>query len=84
MKRTGRKQEWSIALFCTGLIFLFPPLLSIYNVPHVIFGLPVTYVVLYSIWALLIIAITYGVRRKPRPTRSDHSQFSLKNRQGDT
>ncbi len=83
MKRTGRKQEWSIALFCAGLIFLFPPILSIYNVSDVIFGLPVAYVVLYGIWGLLIVAIALGVRRKIRFDRSGHTGLSMKKPQDD-
>ncbi len=64
MKRTGRKREWSIALFSAGLVFLLPPILSIYNSPEVIFGLPAAYIVLYGFWGLLILAMAYGTRRK--------------------
>jgi len=65
MKRTGRKREWSIALFCAGLLFFFPPILSIFDKPVLVFGLPLAYIVLYGFWALVIIAIAYGARRGP-------------------
>lgn len=64
MKRSGRKKEWSVALFCGGLLFLFPPILSIFDKPTFVWGLPVAYVVLYGFWGLVIAAVAYGARRK--------------------
>lgn len=64
MRRTGRKKEWSVALFCGGLLFLLPPVLTIFDVPFFVSGLPVAYVVLYGFWGLVIAAIAYGARRK--------------------
>lgn len=83
MKRTGRKKEWTIALFCGGLLFLFPPLLTIFDKADFIFGLPVSYVVLYGFWAFVIAAVAYGARRKPQDDASDKPPVPLKNHQDD-
>ena len=65
MKRSGRKAEWSVALFCAALLFFLPPILSIFDKPDFVFGLPLTYVVLYGVWGLVIAAVAYGARQKP-------------------
>jgi hypothetical protein len=79
MKRTGRKKEWSIALFCAGLIFVFPPILSIYNNPDLVFGLPITYLILYGGWGVLILAMAFGARRKINYEGNAEQQPLLKN-----
>jgi hypothetical protein len=83
MRRTGRKKEWSIALFCVAFIFIFPPVLSIYNSPNLIFGLPVAYVVLYGGWGLLIVAMAYGARRKTSSDGHGDSHSTKNKHQGD-
>ena len=64
MKRSGRKTEWSVALFCVALLFFLPPILSIFDKPDFVFGLPLTYIVLYGVWGLLIAAVAYGARQE--------------------
>ena len=65
MKRSGRKTEWSVALFCAALLFFLPPILSIFDKPTFVFGLPLAYIVLYGVWGLVIAAVAYGTRQKP-------------------
>ena len=64
MKRSGRKTEWSVALFCVALLFFLPPILSIFDKPDFVFGLPMTYIVLYGVWGVVIAAVAYGARQK--------------------
>ena len=64
MKRSGRKSEWSVALFCAALLFFLPPILSIFDKPDFVIGLPLTYIVLYGVWGLLIAAVAYGARQE--------------------
>ena len=66
MKRTGRKQEWSIALFAFGLLIFFPPLLSIFDSEEFVFGLPVSYLYLFGTWAAVIVAIAVGAKPRRR------------------
>ncbi|MBT4888579.1 MAG: hypothetical protein HON65_03385 [Rhodospirillales bacterium] len=84
MKRTGRKKEWAVALFCASILFLFPPILSTYDKQAFVFGMPVSYVVLYGLWGLIIVAIAYGARRNIKnkdhtnidtALKSDHGEF---------
>lgn len=65
MRRTGRKNEWSVTLFCVSALVLLPPILSIFNKPDLVMGLPLSFVVLYGFWALIILAVACGSRRKP-------------------
>lgn len=64
MKRTRRMKEWSVALFCTGLLFVFPPLVSIFDKPLLIFDLPLSYIVLYGFWIVVIACVAYGARSR--------------------
>lgn len=69
MKRTGRKQEWSLTLFTFGVVMFLPPVIGIYDLPVLVLGIPVTYLVLFGVWAFLIVAIFIGAR--PSPLRKD-------------
>ncbi len=83
MNRTGRKKEWSIALFCAGLLFLFPPILTIFDKSDFVFGLPLTYVVLYGFWALVIAAVAYISRQKPDDEAPEDTNNVLDRHQGE-
>ena len=69
MKRTGRKQEWSLTLFTFGVVMFLPPIIAIYDRPVLVMGLPVTYLFLFGVWAFLIIGIFIGAR--PSHLRKD-------------
>ncbi len=64
MKRTGRKKEWSIALFGFSLLAFFPPVLSIFDKPILISGIPLTFMFLFGVWASVIVAMAVGARRR--------------------
>ena len=83
MKRTGRKKEWSVALFCVSFLVLFPPVLSIFNKPVLVFGMPVAYVVLFGVWGLIILAVAYGARRRVDSDDKGISDSTSINDQGD-
>jgi hypothetical protein len=57
MTRRGSVGERSIALFLLGIAAFSPPLVSIFDVDAVIFGIPVLYVYLFIAWAALIALI---------------------------
>ena len=76
-------KEWSIALFCASLLFLFPPILTIFDKSFFIFGLPVAYVVLYGFWALVIIAVAYLSKQGPDAEPLDDTNVVLNKHQGD-
>jgi hypothetical protein len=57
-----------IALFLLGVLFLSPPLLAVFRVDTIIAGVPLLYLYLFAVWALLIVllalAIELGRRRE--------------------
>lgn len=48
------KGERMTALFLLGLLALSPPLLAIFAVETLVFGIPLLYVYLFAVWGLLI------------------------------
>ena len=76
MKRTGRKQEWSIALFAFGLLVFFPPLLSIFDSDSFVAGLPVSYLYLFGAWGLVILAIAIGAKPRKRVDPNQPDEFT--------
>ena len=48
------KGERMAALFLLGLLALSPPLLAIFAVETLVLGVPLLYVYLFAVWALLI------------------------------
>ncbi|MBC8445459.1 MAG: hypothetical protein H8D75_02345 [Rhodospirillaceae bacterium] len=84
MRRTGRKKEWTLALFCVGILVLFPPIVSIFDKPVLVMGLPIAYVVLFGFWGLVIAAVAYGARRKASTDDPGASSDSLIDKQSDS
>lgn len=70
MKRSGRKKEWSIVLFCVGILVLLPPVLTLFDRSEFILGLPKAYVFLFGFWAFVIFAIACGAKQSS-PVKSD-------------
>lgn len=64
MKRTGRKKEWSILVFCAFLVGVFPPILFLFDKPALVLGVPLSFVYLYGLWAVMIGLIAIGARRR--------------------
>jgi hypothetical protein len=54
MQGDERKGQRLIALFVLGWLLFNYPVLSLFNVPAVAFGVPVLYAYIFVAWALLI------------------------------
>jgi len=67
MKRTGRKKEWSILVFCAFLVGVFPPILFLFDKPVLIGGFPLSFLYLFGFWAVMIAFIAIGARRRLVP-----------------
>jgi len=65
MKRSGRKQEWSLTLFAFATVLFFPPVISLFDKPILIQGLPLSYLIMFGLWALVVFGIWLGARRSP-------------------
>jgi len=62
---TARFNQRLVLLFVVGVLLLNEPLLSVFSVPAQIGGVPVLYVSLFTIWALLIAVVAYTLHRRP-------------------
>ncbi len=65
MKRGKTRSQRFTYLFLLGALAFNYPLLSLFDVPRMIFGVPLLYVYIFLVWALLIILV--GVTAKSRP-----------------
>ncbi len=54
MTRDSKKNKRLFALFLLGCVLLNFPILSLVNLETLIFGLPLLYVYIFSVWCLLI------------------------------
>ena len=54
MTRYSKINKRLVALFLLGCVLLNYPILSLFNLEILIFGLPLLYVYLFGIWCLLI------------------------------
>jgi hypothetical protein len=62
MKRTGRRQEWALTMFAFGTVVFFPPIISLFDKPVLVLGLPLTFMVAFGVWVILILSIWLGAR----------------------
>jgi hypothetical protein len=63
----GQFAERALGLTVAALILLTPPILTIFNVPVTVVGIPLLYLYCFTIWAL---AIVLGGRLALRMTRT--------------
>ncbi|PHQ71057.1 MAG: hypothetical protein COB93_04030 [Sneathiella sp.] len=70
MNRTGRKKEWSILLFVVCLIAFVPPVLTIFDKPGLVFGIPLSILYLFGTWSAVIIFTAIGAHRRSPEERT--------------
>ncbi len=56
-----RSAEWSVVLFIVALLAFNPPVLSIFSVPELIFGIPILYLYIFLAWAAAIVLLALNV-----------------------
>lgn len=59
-----------IAVFLLGLLLLTPPLMAIFNVDRLLFGIPLLYLYLFGAWILLVVLV-WAVLRPRRSGAMD-------------
>jgi hypothetical protein len=59
MNNFERKGQRFLALCMLGMLLFNYPILTIFNVPGTIFGVPVLYAYLFAAWAALIASMAY-------------------------
>ena len=63
MQEHERRGQRLIALFALGCVLFNYPVLSLFSKPGVLFGIPLLYFYLFSVWALLIALTAWVIER---------------------
>jgi hypothetical protein len=64
MDKRGAVNQRLVALFILGCVLFNYPLLSLFNVPTTLFGIPVLYVYVFAAWAALIGLLAWIMERR--------------------
>ncbi len=64
MSEEARRRDRLVGLFVFGMLLFNPPLLIIFGRGDELFGLPLLYVYLFTVWAVLIGAMAWVARRR--------------------
>ena len=64
MQAQSRRRELLIALFLLAVLLLTPPLLIVFNQATRLFGVPLLYLYLFVVWAVLIALVALAVERR--------------------
>lgn len=64
--RKGLAGQRLVAVFIAGFMLLNYPLLSLFDRPERLFGIPLLHLYLFVVWAGLVIAIAWIVERGVR------------------
>ena len=63
MRESEAKGQRLIALFIFGCLLFNYPVLSLFNLPADVFGVPVLYAYLFTAWALLVALMAIVVEK---------------------
>jgi hypothetical protein len=61
--KEGTKNQYLWGVFFLGLFLLNYPVLYIYNIPSNVSGIPVFFLIIFSIWALIIGLIIWVLKK---------------------
>lgn len=64
MATDKRAENAALALPVFGALLMVPPLLSVFNVPEKLFGIPLVALYLFTLWIALIAAAMLLFRRR--------------------
>ncbi len=68
MPRGPTRNQRFIFLFLIGYVLFNYPLISLFDLPRAVWGIPILYGYLFSVWALLIILVGFTVGARPDRT----------------
>ncbi len=66
MKKKGFKTDGLIGIFFLGCAFFSYPILTVFNVKKMLFGFPLLYLYVFSVWFVIIILIYSFARRQEK------------------
>lgn len=64
--RKGLAAQRLVAVFIAGMLLLNYPLLSLFDRPERVFGIPLLHLYLFVVWGGLVLVIAWIVERGPR------------------
>ncbi|MCB1758689.1 MAG: hypothetical protein KDI68_02770 [Gammaproteobacteria bacterium] len=62
MPRAKLIKQKLVIVFLAGALLLFSPLLSLFDRPVLLFGVPLLHLYLFTVWSALIVAMAWVVR----------------------
>ncbi|MGD9017434.1 MAG: hypothetical protein PVH30_08615 [Desulfobacterales bacterium] len=65
MEREGYRSKRLVGLFLLGYLLFNYPLLSLFNLPRLVAGIPMILVYIFSIWLVLILLTWRWARHHP-------------------
>lgn len=65
MRTPGIDRDRLVALFAAGCLLFSYPLLSLVNLPATVLGVPVLYLYIFLVWAVLIGVLAWILERRP-------------------
>lgn len=60
------KSQYLLAVFFLGMFLFNYPVLSIYNIPRTLFGIPLLYTMIFGFWILIIVVTLLVIRKTNR------------------
>ena len=78
MAAESQRRENIIILFISGLLALNYPLLSIFDWPVSVVGIPLPYFYLFLVWVAIIISMAIILEKSGAEPRTDEQSDSLK------
>jgi hypothetical protein len=51
-----------VVIFLAGLLLLFSPILSLFDRPVMLFGIPILHLYLFAVWCALIFAMAWVLK----------------------
>jgi hypothetical protein len=57
MAKRSKQNKRLIALFFLGYLLFNYPLMALFNLPEIIWGIPLLYAYLFGVWVLLIVLV---------------------------
>lgn len=63
MMRRGLARQRLVAVFIAAALLFNYPILSLFDRPEAIFGLPILYVFMFAVWGVVIAVIAWIVER---------------------
>ena len=77
MTPKARKNKRLVGLFLLGCVLFNWPLLSLFNLKTMIFGVPLLFFYVFSGWTLLILLAALATKTRSRPPSKPDSKTGL-------